>query len=292
MITTSFPFDYLKNCITLTCNTNCCEYITVTSTSIGKTVKEIDKVCPIVGKKLQLTGSSDVFTGTIENIIDDNTLKLDRNSLTSTKSNLQSTFIYDKNKEFLIEYGIGYRNMGDYGIAEWYYSYDFGYPMHPDIAFISFDYEMDIDVTHTPTGHIFKQQIYYIIYYPGGYILYNDYAYFEFYYKKNLGTWVTSPTRCGLVTGSSGTFPISGSNSGKTTCVNAWNWPAHYQGTTTLETHFRLFAMYQAPHEYTGQLKLRIFNIRYFNCRGEEIVTGDKCLPILNGLSGKILPPI
>ena len=95
MITTSFPFDYLKNCITLTCNTNCCEYITVTSTSIGKTVKEIDKVCPIVGKKLQLTGSNDVFTGTIESIIDDNTLKLDRNSLTSTKSNLQSTFIYD-----------------------------------------------------------------------------------------------------------------------------------------------------------------------------------------------------
>lgn len=243
----------------------------------------------LVGKTLKMTKLNvDILTGKISEVTKENIIKLDRKSLMSTKSNLQSTFIYNKNNEFSIEYGINYRNMAYYGIAQWHYSYDFGYPMHPDIAYISFSYEMDIDVTHTPTGHTFKQQIYYQTYYPGLYILYNDYAYFEFHYKKGLNTWVTSPTQCGLVTGSSGTFPINGSTSGKTTLVNAWNWPIDYQGTTTLETHFRLFAMYQAPHVYTGQLKLRIFNIRYFNCRSEEIISGDKCLPILSELTCEI----
>ena len=82
-------------------------------------------------------------------------------------------------------------------------------------------------------------------------------------------------------------FPFSGSKSGITT-LESRKYLSDHQGTTILTIQCKLFAIYQPPHDYTGVLKLRIFNIKYFNCRGDEIHNGDKCLPILKGHNAKI----
>lgn len=233
---------------------------------------EINK---LVGKTLKMAD----LTGTISEIIDENTVKLDRSSLTSTISNLQSTFNYEDS--FMLEYNFSYVNYSDAAYAQWQYNYVFANIMHPEIVFISFDYEWDILVTHTSTGHTFHQEIYY-----NPYTGSNNWAFFQFWYTINNGTYVSSPT--GFAAPRPSEFPFSGSNSGKMTSCPNTNWAAVYQGEVTFVMGHYLIAKYQSPHNYTGRVTFKMTNIKYYNCRGEEIKSGDKCLPILSGLSATI----
>lgn len=231
----------------------------------------------LVGKTLTMTRSDDTFTGIIDSIYDDNTLLLNRESLTSNLSNLQSTFNYEDS--FTTEFDIGYNNNGDNAWVQGAYSWDFAYPMSPDIVFMSFDYTWDILVTHTPTGHTFQQELYY-----NPYTVSNNWAFFQFWYEHAGITDMSSPI--GFAASRPSIFPFEGSMSGKTTTVSRMNWKLDYQGKTTLTMQFKLNVYYQAPHNYTGHITLHLTNIKYFNCRGEEIKNGDKCLPILSGLTG------
>jgi len=72
-----------------------------------------------------------------------------------------------------------------------------------------------------------------------------------------------------------------------TLCTNT-DWPISYQGETTFNIQCKLSVCYQSPHNYTGRITFYMTNIKYYNCRGEEIISGDKCLPISSGFTGEI----
>lgn len=276
-ITTSFPFDYLKNCMTFTCNTNCCEYVTITPSN-GKTIQEVNQMCPIVGKKLTIYGSVfNTLTGIISEITPTtNVIKMDRTSLTSTIGNLQSTLTYDS---FTYECDIAYTNRTRYAYMQGTFPFPgFSFPLHPEIVFMSFDFDWDILVTHTPTGTTFHQTVY-------ASMPYNDYVEIQSWYVT-LSTYMSSDLQYNAP--NLAQFPLSGFQSGKIAIGVPTTDGSYYGGSQTIVLNLRLHNIYATPHNYTGHLTFNMTNIKYYNCRGEEIKSGDKCFPIGSGMTATI----
>lgn len=229
----------------------------------------------LVGKTLKMyNGASLIQTGIIDSIYNENTVKLNRESLTTTQWYDLRTYIHNYSYKQIVEQRVSsYWEVYTFNTPLEYILCD---PLQPQIMYVSFDWNILVEGKSDSGGDWF------II--PRGAWGFGDRYLGATYSNDGSGLTITGLT----FTPSSGPTdnPLYGSFDGPILHNVDYTNPIHYKLYLFTQTYLGGWLVGSPPGYF--RLTVTISNLRYKNCRGEEFNDGDKCFLVNKSYTCKI----